>query len=104
MRVRVRTRRVCGAEGESLEPRQADGLLRTSSFRFRFFTTHGASERSRYEFNNADSAGPLRTPPPAPRVSWPDRARATCGGAGVAQVLQRHREGRLLPFRAQPAG
>ncbi|KAJ1491254.1 hypothetical protein T484DRAFT_1883043, partial [Baffinella frigidus] len=57
VRVRIRPRRVCGSEGESLEPLQADGLLKTSSFRFRFFTTHGASEVSRYEFNNADSAG-----------------------------------------------
>jgi hypothetical protein len=55
--VRVRAQRVCGSKGESLEPLQGDGLLKTSSFRWSFFTTHGSSEVSRYEFNNVDSAG-----------------------------------------------
>ena len=34
LRVRLRAQRVCGAKGESLEPRQRDGLLKTSTFRW----------------------------------------------------------------------
>ena len=56
---------------------QADGLLKTSSFRWVFYTTHGASEVSRYEFNNLDSSG-------------------------VSALLQRHRQGRLPLLHLRP--
>lgn len=70
---RVRPDRVCGLCGESLYPLQADGLLKASTIRWRFFTTHGRSEVSRYQYNNAESAG-------------------------VAPVLKRWQEGRLTPL------
>ena len=93
IRVRVRAQRVCGSKGESLEPLQGDGLLKTSSFRWSFFTTHGSSEVSRYEFNNVDSAGVA-----AVLQRYPDclfkRMCFVCAdrgthSAGVAGVLQR---------------
>mmetsp|Transcript_18012 Transcript_18012/g.59159 ORF Transcript_18012/g.59159 Transcript_18012/m.59159 type:complete len:447 (-) Transcript_18012:1195-2535(-) len=73
VRIRLRPQRICGKNGESLEPRQSDGLLKTSTFRWRFFTTHGSSEISRYEYNNQVSAG-------------------------VSAVIARHREGKLVPL------
>ena len=70
IRVRIRPNRVCGSKGESLEPLQGDGLLKTTAFRWVFYTTHGSSEVSRYEFNNIETSG-------------------------LTALLQRYRQGRL---------
>lgn len=55
-RVRIREHLVRGANGESLFPRQQDGMLRTSTFRWKFYS----GETSIYEEHNMASSGVSR--------------------------------------------
>jgi hypothetical protein len=68
-RVRIREHLVRGAAGESLFPRQQDGMLRTSTFRWKFYS----GETSVYEEHNMASSG-------------------------VSQIMRRLHQGLLLPL------
>ena len=53
MRVSIREHLIRGLQGESVDPVQQDGMIRTSAFRWKFYT----AEESRYELQNAFSSG-----------------------------------------------
>ena len=52
-RVRIREQIVRGSRGESLFPPQKDGLIKTSTFRWKFYT----AETSMYEEMNLETSG-----------------------------------------------
>jgi hypothetical protein len=53
VRVSVREHLIRGSKGESVYPIQQDGMIRTSAFRWKFYT----AEESKYELQNAFSCG-----------------------------------------------
>eukprot|EP00802_Teleaulax_amphioxeia_P006592 Tamp_06596.p1 GENE.Tamp_06596~~Tamp_06596.p1 ORF type:complete len:687 (-),score=57.34 Tamp_06596:479-2539(-) len=53
-RVRIHTDKVRGSRGESLLPRQKDGLVKTSLFRFKFYTRESTGQ---YEELNTSASG-----------------------------------------------